>query len=47
MTVEFVQPIVLISVMFLSGVIGYVIGMRHAWKDADAVYKTVNGIKND
>ena len=45
MTIEFVQGIVLISVMFLSGIIGYVIGMRQAWKDADEVYKSVYGIK--
>ena len=45
MTIEFVQGIILLGVMFFSGAIGYVIGMRHAWKDADEVYKSVYGIK--
>jgi len=45
MTIEFVQAIILLGVMFFSGAIGYVIGMRHAWKDADEVYKSVYGIK--
>lgn len=45
MTIEFLEAIILLGVMFFSGVIGYVIGMRHAWKDAEEVYRSVYGVK--
>jgi hypothetical protein len=45
MTIEFLEAIILLGVMFFSGVIGYIIGMRHAWKDAEEVYRSVYGVK--
>lgn len=45
MTIEFLEAIILIGVMFFSGVIGYVIGIRQGWKDAEEVYRNVYGVK--